>query len=99
MLVVRELTSFTLKFGVHCNFSYVISVLISNVNPEDSWNYVLFSDIYASMNKWIDEKRVRKLMKDYGTNKMPGSSIVEINDTMHELLIGDNCTQNQKRYF
>ena len=34
-------------------------------------------------------------MKDHGTNKMPGCSLVEVNGAMHEFLIGDKthpCT-------
>ncbi|KAM7462873.1 hypothetical protein LguiA_030994 [Lonicera macranthoides] len=41
---------------------------------------LLLSIIYVSMNKWEDAKRVRKLMKDNGVNKMPASSIVDINE-------------------
>lgn len=48
------------------------------LEPENCGNYVLLSNIYASIDRWEDANKVRKLMKDHGVNKMPGSSLVEI---------------------
>ncbi|KAI4345699.1 hypothetical protein L6164_012799 [Bauhinia variegata] len=53
------------------------------LEPETSGNYVLLSNMYASIGRWDDVKRVRKLMKDQSVNKMPGFSLVEINGAMH----------------
>lgn len=62
---------------------------LMELEPETSGNYVLLSNMYASIDKWDDVNRVRKLMKDQGINKIPGSSLVEVNGAMHEFLIGD----------
>ncbi|XVE81688.1 hypothetical protein DITRI_Ditri15bG0085500 [Diplodiscus trichospermus] len=62
---------------------------LHELEPETSGNYVLLSNMYASIDRWEDVKRVRKLMKDHGINKKPGSSLVEVNGAMHEFLIGD----------
>ncbi|CAK9165045.1 unnamed protein product, partial [Ilex paraguariensis] len=62
---------------------------LTQLEPEISGNYVLLSNMYASMNRWDDVKRVRKLMKDHGIHKVPGSSLVETNGAMHEFIIGD----------
>lgn len=59
------------------------------LEPETSGNYVLLSNMYACMERWEDANRVRKLMKDNGIDKMPGSSLVEVDGSMHEFLIGD----------
>lgn len=59
------------------------------LEPESSGNYVLLSNMYACMNRWDDVKRVRQLMKDHGIDKTPGSSLVEVDGSMHEFLIGD----------
>ncbi|XP_050218882.1 pentatricopeptide repeat-containing protein At5g43790-like [Mercurialis annua] len=50
---------------------------LMEVEPETSGNYVLLSNMYASIDKWEDVKRVRKLMKDHGVIKMPGHSLVD----------------------
>ncbi|KAK6161450.1 hypothetical protein DH2020_004831 [Rehmannia glutinosa] len=59
------------------------------LEPETSGNYVLLSNMYACMDRWNDAKRVRQLMKDHGIDKMPGSSLVEVDGSLHEFLIGD----------
>ncbi|KAJ4832428.1 hypothetical protein Tsubulata_028484 [Turnera subulata] len=59
------------------------------LEPKTSGNYVLLSNMYASINKWEDVNRVRKLMKDYDIVKMPGSSLLEVGGVMHEFIMGD----------
>ncbi|GAV56609.1 hypothetical protein CFOL_v3_00151 [Cephalotus follicularis] len=56
------------------------------LEPETSGNYMLLSNIYASFDTWDDVKRVRKLMKHHRINKMPGSSLVAVNGSMHEFI-------------
>ncbi|KAL4562711.1 hypothetical protein LXL04_026741 [Taraxacum kok-saghyz] len=48
------------------------------LEPGTSANYVLLSDIYADMNKWEDVKRVRRLMKDHGIEKVQGMSVLDV---------------------
>ncbi|OAY55680.1 pentatricopeptide repeat-containing protein At5g43790 [Manihot esculenta] len=62
---------------------------LMELEPETSGNYVLLSNMYAGNNKWADVKKVRKLMKDQGIVKMPGSSLVEMGGAMHEFITGD----------
>ncbi|KAL3812553.1 hypothetical protein ACJIZ3_013821 [Penstemon smallii] len=66
------------------------------LEPETSGNYVLLSNMYACMNRWDDVKRLRKLMKDYGVDKTPGKSIVEVDGSMHEFVIGDKSHPRTK---
>ncbi|KAG4394948.1 hypothetical protein GLYMA_20G132900v4 [Glycine max] len=61
------------------------------LEPETRGNYVLLSNMYASIARWNDVKRVRMLMKDRGVDKLPGFSLVEINGAMHEFLTGDKA--------
>ncbi|XP_027169772.1 pentatricopeptide repeat-containing protein At5g43790-like [Coffea eugenioides] len=69
------------------------------LEPETSGNYVLLSNIYASMNRWDDVKNVRKLMKEFGINKMPGTSILEIDGEMHEFSSGDKTHPKAKEIY
>ena len=59
------------------------------LEPDISGNYVLLSNLYARMNRWEDVNKVRRLMKDRTVDKVPGSSLVEIDGAMHEFLTGD----------
>ncbi|PWA91557.1 pentatricopeptide repeat-containing protein [Artemisia annua] len=59
------------------------------LEPETSGNYVLLSNIYAHMSKWEGVKRVRRLMKDHGIDKVPGTSVLELGGVFHEFLTAD----------
>ncbi|GAB4843315.1 hypothetical protein Ancab_013280 [Ancistrocladus abbreviatus] len=69
------------------------------LEPETSGNYVLLSNMYARINKWDDVNRVRRLMKDRGVFKMPGSSLIEIGGAMHEFLMGDKTHPRSKEIY
>ncbi|KAM1580129.1 hypothetical protein COP2_043084 [Malus domestica] len=57
--------------------------------PQDSGAYVLLSNIYAINRRWVDVKRVRKLMKKKGIQKSPESSVIEVDGKAHEFVVGD----------
>ncbi|KAF8394361.1 hypothetical protein HHK36_020569 [Tetracentron sinense] len=69
------------------------------LEPETSGNYVLLSNIYASINRWDDVSRVRKLMKDHGVDKTPGCSLIEIGGAMHEFIMGDKTHPHSKEIY
>ncbi|XP_030493978.2 pentatricopeptide repeat-containing protein At2g20540 [Cannabis sativa] len=50
--------------------------------------YVLLSNLYASVGKDSDARRVRKLMKHRGVEKLPGCSLIEIEGGVHEFVAG-----------
>ncbi|KAF3667745.1 Pentatricopeptide repeat-containing protein [Capsicum annuum] len=83
---------------VHGNLEVGESALkqLIQLEPETSGNYVLLSNMYASLNRWDDVKNVRKLMKDQGTDKAPGSSIVDIDGALHQFLAGDKTHPESK---
>ncbi|XP_027935423.1 pentatricopeptide repeat-containing protein At5g43790 [Vigna unguiculata] len=69
------------------------------LEPETSGNYVLLSNMYASIGRWNDVKRVRMQMKDRGVDKLPGFSLVDINGAMHEFLTGDKAHPFSKEIY
>eukprot|EP01018_Ginkgo_biloba_P018484 Gb_38129 [translate_table: standard] len=69
------------------------------MEPENAGYYVLLSNIYAAAGKWNDVTKVRKMMKDRGAKNMPGCSSIEINNRIHEFLVGDRShSQSEKIY-
>ncbi|KAL8254059.1 hypothetical protein R6Q59_032280 [Mikania micrantha] len=94
----RSLLGATRKHGTLDIAEVALDHLIE-LEPETSGNYVLLSNIYAHLKKWEDVKRVRRLMKDHGIDKMPGTSILEIDGVFHEFLTADKThPQSQKIY-
>ncbi|OAY79005.1 Pentatricopeptide repeat-containing protein [Ananas comosus] len=70
---------------------------ILQVEPSNSWNYLVSSKIYASSNRWDDSARMIELMRERGVSKTPGCSWVEIDGEVHEFYAGDDlhlCTED-----
>ncbi|XP_047323486.1 pentatricopeptide repeat-containing protein At1g14470 [Impatiens glandulifera] len=59
------------------------------LDPEDSGNYVLLSNIFASQGRWDDVERIRNRMREKGLEKTTGRSWVEHDGKMHRFIIGD----------
>ncbi|PHU06288.1 putative pentatricopeptide repeat-containing protein [Capsicum chinense] len=67
---------------------HVLKQLIQ-LEPWNSGNYVLLSNIYASNNKWDDSERVRSSLNEAQMQKIPAYSWIEIDGVVHEFLVGD----------
>ncbi|GLJ49785.1 hypothetical protein SUGI_1057230 [Cryptomeria japonica] len=62
-------------------------------------HYVLLSNIYAAAGRWDNVGKVRKLMKERGVIKTPGSSWIEVNNKMYAFVVGDRShPQTQEIY-
>ncbi|OVA18008.1 Pentatricopeptide repeat [Macleaya cordata] len=59
------------------------------LEPENSGNYVLLSNIYASMERWEDVEKIRELMRKRGVKKTTGWSWVEFEGKVHRFIVGD----------
>ncbi|KAG9439410.1 hypothetical protein H6P81_019575 [Aristolochia fimbriata] len=51
--------------------------------------YVLLSNIYAASGRYRNAVRVRKLMKENGVQKVPGSSSIVVHGVSHEFIAGE----------
>lgn len=60
------------------------------LDPLNDGYYVVLSNIYAEAKRWEDAARVRKLMRDKGVKKTPGSSSISIDGVVHEFVAGDD---------
>ncbi|MCD7449710.1 hypothetical protein HAX54_001139 [Datura stramonium] len=67
---------------------HVLKQLIE-LEPWNSGNYVLLSNIYASNNKWDDSEKIRSCMNERRMQKIPAYSWIEIDGIVHEFLVGD----------
>ncbi|KAL3538434.1 hypothetical protein ACH5RR_001800 [Cinchona calisaya] len=61
------------------------------LEPENSGNYVLLSNIYATAGRWEDVNRIRWLMKKKGVKKTTGWSRVEHGGKIHRFIVGDHA--------
>lgn len=67
---------------------HVLKRLIE-LEPWSSGNYVLLSNIYSSNHRWDDAAKIRSSMIGKGIQKPPGYSWIEVDEVIHEFLVGD----------
>eukprot|EP01018_Ginkgo_biloba_P035754 Gb_27454 [translate_table: standard] len=77
---------------IHCNIDLgeCAAKQIFNLEPENAGYYVLLSNMYATAGRWDDVAKLRSMMKDRGLRKTPGWSLIEVNNEVHEFLVGNN---------
>ncbi|KAL5706163.1 hypothetical protein ACHQM5_024368 [Ranunculus cassubicifolius] len=63
--------------------------VISEMESPSSGDYLLLSNLYASLGRWGDEERVRNIMKKKGIEKIPGCSTIQVDNMIHEFISGD----------
>ena len=69
---------------------------LSELEPSDSGDHVLLSNIYAIAGKWKDVATVRRSMTDQKIKKTPGWSMIEVDKIMYTFVAGgkqDKITQ------
>lgn len=67
----------------------MVAKKLFEIEPENSGNYVLLSNIYAFAGRWDDVERVRADMRKRGVKKATGWSWVEFGGRMHKFVAGD----------
>nr|KYP74927.1 Pentatricopeptide repeat-containing protein At4g38010 family [Cajanus cajan] len=71
-------------------FTHEMLKSLKNFEFQDSGIYVLLSNLYATDKKWAEVRSVRRLMKQKGISKAPGSSLIRVDGKSHEFFVGDN---------
>lgn len=51
--------------------------------------HVLLSNIFASLDQWVDVEKVRKGMVEKSVKKVPGCSLIEVDGIAYEFIAGD----------
>ncbi|KAL5991205.1 hypothetical protein ACLOJK_012111 [Asimina triloba] len=63
---------------------------IARLDPKHSGDYILMSNIYASVGRWEDALSIRTEMKEKGIKKTPGCTLIEIDGEIHEFFAEDS---------
>ncbi|XP_043706039.1 pentatricopeptide repeat-containing protein At5g56310 [Telopea speciosissima] len=69
------------------------------LEPNNSGNYTLLSNIYAALGRWNEVGMVRKDMRDKGVKKIPGGSSIEMNNKVHDFVAGDKSHPQSARIY
>ncbi|KAL4180537.1 hypothetical protein AMTRI_Chr13g125790 [Amborella trichopoda] len=69
------------------------------LEPQNTGNYVLLSNIYADLGRWVEVNRLRVRLKELGLKKSPGCSWIEINKKVHGFVGGDKSHPQAQEIF
>eukprot|EP01018_Ginkgo_biloba_P030301 Gb_17294 [translate_table: standard] len=86
---------------VHGNIELAehVSERLFELEPYNTGNYVLLSNMYAEAGRWDNVEKVRIMLKGRGLKKNPGCSWIEINNRVHAFRGGDKShPQSEKIY-
>lgn len=64
---------------------------IFELEPENPGAYVLLSNIYAGAGRWDDVARIRTILHNKGMKKVPGCTSIEVDNMVHQFLVGDRA--------
>lgn len=76
-----------------------ISKELLKSEPMHESNYVLLSNIYAKLRQWEKKTKVREMMDMRGMKKVPGSTMIEVNNEMYEFVAGDKSHDQYKEIY
>uniref|UniRef100_A0A2P2P339 DYW domain-containing protein n=1 Tax=Rhizophora mucronata TaxID=61149 RepID=A0A2P2P339_RHIMU len=67
---------------------HVLKQLIE-LEPWNSGNYVILSNLYSACQKWSDAAKIRSIMKERRIQKLHGYSWIEVSGVVHRFQAGD----------
>ncbi|KAF6140266.1 hypothetical protein GIB67_000314 [Kingdonia uniflora] len=70
-----------------------------SLDPFNAGHYIQLSNLYASVGKWNNVKKVRKMMSDKGLSKDLGYTSIEINGKLQAFCVGDKSHPRSKEIF
>ncbi|KAL0016373.1 hypothetical protein SO802_003442 [Lithocarpus litseifolius] len=97
-IVLRTLISACRAHGELKLGESITKQLIRN-EPMHESNYVLLSNIYAKMSHWEKKTKIRELMDKRGMKKIPGSTMIELDNKIFEFVAGDKSHGQSKEIY
>ncbi|KAK3231927.1 hypothetical protein Dsin_003808 [Dipteronia sinensis] len=70
-----------------------------DLEPLDSRNYIMLSNIYSAAGMWKEALKVRTLMKERNLIRTPGCSFIEHRNEIHGFVAGDQSPPESKMIY
>ncbi|KAL5729568.1 hypothetical protein ACHQM5_002500 [Ranunculus cassubicifolius] len=70
---------------------------VFELRPEDPGIYTLVSNMFAAARNWDNMATVRKVMKKSGKKKVPGFSVVEVNNMLYTFTMDEKSHVHHER--
>ncbi|KAL0411807.1 UNVERIFIED_CONTAM: Pentatricopeptide repeat-containing protein, chloroplastic [Sesamum latifolium] len=78
------------------NVGEPVATHLIGMDSYDSSSYILLSNMYAQSGLWDYVRKVRTTMKERELNKIPGSSWIELEGTVHEFFVGSASDHKER---
>ncbi|KAG0474105.1 hypothetical protein HPP92_015962 [Vanilla planifolia] len=80
--------------SIHGNIKLAedVKMRLAEVEPNDSSDHILLSNVYAMAGKWCDVIGVRKFMREQSMRKDPGWSSVEVHKELYRFVASDTVS-------
>ncbi|XP_057416590.1 pentatricopeptide repeat-containing protein At1g74630 [Lotus japonicus] len=77
--------------SIHGNIELaeLVKARLAEMDPNNSGDHVLLSNVYAVAGKWKDVVSIRRTMTEQSMVKTPGWSMIEINKVMYGFVAGE----------
>ncbi|XP_047321851.1 pentatricopeptide repeat-containing protein At5g40410, mitochondrial isoform X2 [Impatiens glandulifera] len=76
-----------------------VGARLLSIDPLDSRNYLMLSNIYSNFGRWKDAAKVRSLMKGKRLRKVPGWSSIECENEIHRFVAGDRSHRDSEEIY
>ncbi|MBA0799986.1 hypothetical protein Gohar_010463 [Gossypium harknessii] len=86
---------------VHCNvkLAEIATDELFKIEPDNSGNYILLSNIYADSKRWDGVSRIREIIRKKEVRKNRASSWIELGSVVHEFVTADALHFDSERIY
>lgn len=77
--------------SIHGNIELaeLVKARLAEIDPDNSGDHVLLSNVYAVAGKWRDVASIRRTMTEHSMKKSPGWSMIEIGKVIYGFVAGE----------
>lgn len=72
------------------NLAEKVKAKISKISSSHDGDFVLLSNVYGAAGRWEEKTSMRSKMREKRIGKKPGCSLINVDQTVHEFVSGDN---------
>ncbi|GAV56689.1 PPR domain-containing protein/PPR_2 domain-containing protein/DYW_deaminase domain-containing protein [Cephalotus follicularis] len=77
----------------------VVAEQLFALEPSDSRNFIMLSNIYSAAGLWKEASSIRALMKHRGLRRNPGCSFIEHGNKIHRFVVGDESHPESEKIY
>lgn len=74
----------------HIELAEKVKEKINELGSFHDGDYVLLSNAYGGVGRWVEKAGVRYLMREERISKKPGFSLINVNQVIHEFVAGES---------